>query len=164
MVRATSRLIAAAALVCATAAPAQTIYKYRTPDGRTVYSDRTVAGATLEEEFERAPAPDPAAASAQEQAARARAREVNERAAERSRALDAVTAEIGAATAALERGQQALEAGREPLEGERIGITSGNRRTRLSDEYWARQAANEYAVAEAQARLERARRALIELR
>jgi len=61
MVRATSRLIAAVALVCATAAPAQTIYKYRTPDGRTVYSDRPVAGATLEEEFERAPAPDQSA-------------------------------------------------------------------------------------------------------
>jgi hypothetical protein len=161
-VRATSRLIAAVALACSTAAPAQTIYKFRTPDGRIVYSDKPVTGATLEEEFDRAPAPDPAAASAQEQAARARAREVNDRAAERSRALDAVTAEIGAASTALERGRQALEVGREPLEGERIGTYGG--RARLSDEYWARQAANEYAVAEAQARLERARRALIELR
>ncbi len=160
--RTTSRLIAAVALVCATAAPAQTIYKFRTPDGRIVYSDKPVAGATLEEEFDRAPAPDPAAVAAQEQAARARAREVNERSAERSRALEAVTAEIAAATSALERGQQALEAGREPREGERIGTFGG--RARLSDEYWARQAANEYAVAEAQARLERARRALIELR
>ncbi len=162
MVRATTRLVAAVALAFVTAAPAQTIYKYRTPDGKTVYSDRPVAGATLEEEFDRAPAPDPAAASAQEQAARARAREVNDRAAERSRALDAVTAEIGAASAALERGRQTLEAGREPLEGERIGTYGG--RARLADEYWARQAANEYAIAEAQARLERARRALIELR
>jgi hypothetical protein len=162
MMRATLRLVAAVALAWAIAAPAQTIFKYRAPDGRTVYSDRPVAGATLEEEFERAPAPDPAAASSQEQAARARAREVNERAAERTRALDAVTAEIGAATAALERGRQALEAGREPLEGERIGTYSG--RARLNDAYWERQAANEYAVAEAEARLERARRALIELR
>jgi hypothetical protein len=62
----------------------------------------------------------------------------------------------------LERGRQALEAGREPLEGERIGTYSG--RARLNDAYWERQAANEYAVAEAEARLERARRALIELR
>jgi hypothetical protein len=161
--RTTSRLAAvlALALACA-AAPAQTIFKYRTPDGRIVYSDKRVPGATLEEEFDRAPAPDPAAAAAQEQAARARAQAVNERAAERVRALDAVTAEIAAATSALERGQQALEAGREPREGERIGTFGG--RARLNDEYWARQAANEYAIAEAEARLARARRALIELR
>ena len=162
MLRTASWLVAAIALAGAAAAPAQTIFKYRTPDGRIVYSDKPVAGATLEEEFERAPAPDPAAASAQEQAARARAREVNERAAERTRALDAISEEINAATAALERGRQALEAGREPLEGERIGTYSG--RARLNDAYWARQAANEYAIAEAEARLERARRALIELR
>jgi hypothetical protein len=162
MMRAASWLVAAIALACAAAAPAQTIFKFRTPDGRIVYSDKPVAGATLEEEFERAPAPDPAAATAQEQAARARARDVNERAAERTRALDALAAEINAATAALERGRQALEAGREPLEGERIGTYGG--RARLNDAYWARQAANEYAIAEAEARLERARRALIELR
>ena len=162
MLRTASWLVAAIALACAAAAPAQTIFKYRTPDGRIVYSDKPVAGATLEEEFERAPVPDPAAASAQEQAARARARDVNERAAERTRALDAISEEINAATVALERGRQALEAGREPLEGERIGTYSG--RARLNDAYWARQAANEYAIAEAEARLERARRALIELR
>jgi hypothetical protein len=46
--------------------------------------------------------------------------------------------------------------------GARIG-TYGSR-ARLNDAFWERQAANEYAVAEAQARLDRAQRALIQMR
>jgi hypothetical protein len=159
---------AAVALAIATGATAQQIYKYRTPDGKTVYSDKPVPGATLQEEFVPAPAPDPAVAAAREKAARAQVREANERAAERSRALEAVTAEVDAAAAALERARATLEAGREPSEGDRTGIVArgkgGIQRSRLNEDYWLRQAENEQAVADAEARLERARRALNELR
>lgn len=166
MTRATLWLFAALALGLATDAAAQQIYKYRTPDGKTIYSDKPVPGAKLEEEFLPAPAPDPAAAAAREKAVRARVREASERAASRTQALDAVTAEVAAAEAALERARQALEAGREPAEGERTGIVTqrGRQRSRLNEDYWLRQAENEQAVADAEARLERARRALTDLR
>jgi hypothetical protein len=156
------RILMVVLLAFPMAAFGQQIFKYRTPEGRIVFSDRPVAGATLVEEFDRAPPPDPAAAAAVEAKWRARAKEVNERATERTRALDAISTEIQAASTELERARAALEAGREPLEGERIGTYGG--RARLNDAYWERQASNEYAVAEAQARLDRAQRALIQMR
>lgn len=164
--RAVLHVVAAVALAVATGATAQQIFKYRTPDGRTIYSDKPVPGAKLEEELLPAPAPDPAAAAAREKAVRAQVREANERAAERHRALEAVAAEVDAAAAALERARAALEAGREPAEGERTAVVTqrGRQRSRLNEDYWLRQAENEQAVAEAEARLERARRALTDLR
>ena len=156
------RSIALALLAAATAASGQQIFKYRTPDGRIVYSDKHVPNATLVEAFEGVPAPDPAATAARQEAVRARVKETNERAEARVQALDAISAEIRAATAALEQARAALEAGREPLEGERIGTYAG--RARLNDLYWDRQLANEQAVAEAQARLDRAQKALIQIR
>jgi hypothetical protein len=156
------RSIAFVLLAVATAASAQSLFKYRTADGRIIYSDRSVAGATLLEEFDRAPPPDPAAMSAADAAARARAKEVRARAGERVRALDAVSAEIASAEADLARARAALVEGREPLEGERTGTFAG--KARLNDAYWARQRDNEYAIAEAQARLDSARQALIQLR
>ena len=156
------RSIAFVLLAAATAASGQSLFKYRTADGRIIYSDRSVAGATLIEEFDRAPQPDTAAVSAADAAARARAKEVRARASERVRALDAVSAEIASAEADLARARTALVEGREPLEGERTGTFAG--KARLNDAYWARQRDNEYAVAEAQARLDSARQALIQLR
>jgi len=156
------RSLALALLAVATAASGQQISKYRTPDGRIVYSDKPVPNATLVETFEGAPAPDPTAAATRKEAARAQAKAANETASERVKALDAISAEIQAASAALAQARAALEAGREPLEGERIGTYAG--RARLDDAYWARQDRNEQAVAEAQARLDRAQKALIQIR
>lgn len=156
----------AAALVLAVvagAASAQSIYRYRTADGRTIFSDRPVPGAVLEEELQRVPAADPAAVAAQRAAARERARDASDRAAERISALQSVDQEIRAATVALQQARAALEAGREPLPGERTGVAAEGR-SRLNESYWARQAENEERVAEAEARLERARRAMIDLR
>jgi hypothetical protein len=156
------RGLVAIAFGVATAASAQQIFKYRTPDGRIVYSDKQVPNATLVEEFEGAPAPDPATVAARKEAERAKAKAVNDIAAERVKAIDAVSAEIQAASAALAQAQAALEVGREPLEGERIGTYA--HRARLSDAYWARQDRNEQAVAEAQARLDRAQNAMNQIR
>jgi hypothetical protein len=145
------------------AASAQTIYRYRTPDGRTIFTDRPVPGAVLEEELQRAAQPDPAAVAAQRAAARERAREASDRAADRIAALQSVDQEIRAATVALQQARAALDAGREPLPGERTGVAAEGR-SRLNESYWARQADNEERVLEAEARLERARRAMIDLR
>jgi hypothetical protein len=149
-------------LLAAPLAAAQQIFKSRTPDGRIVFSDRPQPGATVIEQYEALPPPDPAAAAARQAALREQAKAASERAAERVQALDAVTKEIQAATAALERARARLEAEREPLPGDRTGNVDG--RTRLNEAYWYRQFANEQAVAEAEARLERAQKALIQLR
>jgi hypothetical protein len=149
-------------LAAAAAASGQQIYKYRTPEGRIVFSDTPLGGATLVEEFDALPPADPAATAARRAALQARAKETSERATERVRALDAIAAEIQAASAALEQARAALEAGREPLPGERTGNYAG--RTRLNEGYWERQILNEEAIADAQARLDRAQRALIQMR
>jgi hypothetical protein len=130
-------------------AAAQTVYRYVTPDGRTIFSDQPVPGAKLQGtvtppvqspgagpvEGRKPPAPDPAADN-------------------RAQRLRAATEEVEAATQALAQARARLETGKEPLPGERTGTAGGG--SRLNDEYWARQAANEQAVARAQSRLDAA--------
>jgi hypothetical protein len=72
----------------------------------------------------------------------------------RAQRLRAATQEVEAATQALAQARAQLETGKEPLPGERTGTAGGG--SRLNDSYWARQAANEQAVAQAQARLDAA--------
>jgi len=57
---------------------------------------------------------------------------------------------LRAANAALAQARKQLELGKEPLPGERTGMVNGM--SRLNETYWARQAANEAAVKEAEAR------------
>jgi len=61
---------------------------------------------------------------------------------------------VRAAEAALNAARLRQSAGREPLEGERTGTATGG--SRLNETYDARQRENEKAVADAQARLDRA--------
>jgi hypothetical protein len=140
--------------LAAGSANAQKMQKYQTPDGKTVYSDRPVPGARLVDEVPPPPPVDPKAAAAGRAAAKQEGKAADAAAAGRAQRAAAGSAEQEAA-AALERAKQALERGREPLPGERLGTTSG--KSRLSDEYFSRQRANEAAVAEAQARLDKAR-------
>ena len=58
------------------------------------------------------------------------------------------------ATQALAQARAQLESGKEPLPGERTGTAGGG--SRLNESYFARQQANEEAVAKAQARLDAA--------
>jgi flagellar motility protein MotE (MotC chaperone) len=161
-VLACTAVIAVASVV--TPAAAQSIYKYVQPDGRVVYSDKPVPGARLEEELQRVPPPTPVE---EPDAARARreanARALNESAAQRTQTLDEATNDLRVWTARLAQAQAALEAGREPREGERTG-TVYQGKSQLNDTYWARQRANEAAVAEAQAQIEDARKAINSVR
>ena len=138
-------------LVAATTA-AQDAYRFVTPDGRVIYSDMPVPGARLDGTIAPpAPAsPAPAAGFTPSPAQEALLKSADER----IRRLNELTVEIQNTERELQAANARLEAGREPLEGERIGTYAG--RSRLSDVYWARQDYNQSAVAEAQARLNRA--------
>jgi hypothetical protein len=136
-------------------AAAQAPKKYLTPDGKTIYSDKPIPGATLVGDVY---APPPAnaeiveAARAREAALRA---EVSRRAEERLRAQESERQRIDEATAALERARRELNEGRTPTPGERIGTAGGG--TRFTDEYVARQQSNEDAVKRAEEELTKTR-------
>lgn len=70
-------------------------------------------------------------------------------------ALDRAYDEVVAARAALQRAEEAQKAGDEPQEGERQGVVTApakRQRSRLSDEYWARQKQLEQDVEQARSR------------
>src|SRR5262245_17275681 len=136
----------------AAAVTAQTVYRYVTPDGPTIFSDQPVPGAKLQgtvtPPVPPSGAPTPAPAGAPAAAPAERPGEA------RAQRLRDATAEVHAATQALAQARAQLEAGKEPLPGERTGTATGG--SRLNEAYWARQAANEEAVRRAQARLDAA--------
>lgn len=142
-------LVLLLALAAAGAADAQKIGRYVFPDGRVVYSDQPVPGAKLANEV--APPPPPAAPARE---GRAPAPAGPDPGAARIQRRDQAEAELRAATEALERARARLEAGIEPLPGERTGTAKGG--SRLNEAYEARQAVNQKAVADAEARLQRA--------
>ena len=149
-------IAAALCLGLSAAASAQTLKKYITPDGKTVYSDTPVPGAKEVGEIKPPPKVDPASRSQAQDAAQRDAKDVKaldkrleDRATQRSR--------IEAAEAKLEEAKRALAEGKEPLPGERKGTAGGQ--SRLSDEYWQRQKANQQAVKNAQRALDDARAA-----
>lgn len=152
---ATLTAIAAACALLAAPALAQKLQKYQTPDGKIVYSDRPVPGARLVDEIVPPPPPDPKAVEAARAAARKEGERADKAVGQRLDKQAAAQSDAESAAAALEQAKKRLEAGREPLPGERLGTAGGQ--SRLTDEYFARQRANEAAVAEAQARLDKAR-------
>ncbi|HLB15025.1 MAG TPA: hypothetical protein VJM14_08860 [Burkholderiales bacterium] len=68
--------------------------------------------------------------------------------------LAGASEDVRAAERYLAAANATLEAGREPLPGERTGLARGG--SRLNESYWDRQRQLETAVADAQARLDRA--------
>jgi hypothetical protein len=149
--RARTIVPALVAALAAGPAAAQDAFRFVLPDGRVVYSDQPVPGARLEATIVTPPAPSspqPAATLTPRQEALAKAAD------ERLRRLTELTAEIQNAERDLAAANAALQAGIEPREGERIGTYAG--RARLNESYWARQDYNQMAVANAQARLNRA--------
>ena len=133
---------------------AQALKKYRTPEGKIIYSDKPVSGATEIGEIAPPPAVDPANRAAAETAARKDA-EAAKTVDQQLKARDAQLARISEMQARLERAERTLKEGVEPQPGERTGIAGGG--TRLNDAYHARQKANQLAVEEARAALEAAR-------
>jgi hypothetical protein len=153
-------LVAMAA--CASPAGAQTIYKYLRADGRVIYSDKPVPGATLQEEFEPPPPPDPAAVARALKDNEAGTKALERAAALRARLLDQAWEELKLWSRRLEEARSNLEAGREPREGERTGTFGG--RARMNDSYWKRQWENESALREAEARIRQAQDSINALR
>ena len=140
-----------AGLALAATVMAQTVYRYVTPDGRVIYSDTPVPGARRESTL----APPPPASTVPPASAPPEARQAREKAADdRATKAAAVEGEVRAAARALEEAKAKLAAGRDALPGERTGTARGG--SRLNEEYEARQQALQKAVADAQARLDRA--------
>jgi len=135
----------------AAVAGAQSAYRFVTPDGRVIYSDQPVPGARLEGTIVTPPAPS---SPAPVTTLTPREESLAKAADERIRRMSELTDQIQIASRDLAAANAALQAGLEPLEGERIGTYAG--RARLNDAYWARQETNQRAVANAQARLDRA--------
>jgi Domain of unknown function (DUF4124) len=131
-------------------AAGQTMQKYVTPDGKTVYSDRPIPGARLVDQIAPPPPVDPKAAAAAQARAKENAERANASSTKRAEAGNTAQTQEDAA-AALARAKEQLEKGKEPLPGERLGTAGGG--SRLTDAYWARQRANEQAVKNAEARL-----------
>ncbi len=151
MIRSVSiAVIALAFAAAALPAAGQTMQKYVTPDGKTVYSDRPIPGARLVDQIAPPPPVDPQAAAAAQARAKEEAQKANASATKRAEGGTTTQTQEDAA-AALARAKEQLEKGKEPLPGERLGTASGG--SRLTDAYWARQRANEQAVKNAEARL-----------
>lgn len=154
-----ARTILVAAAVClglGGIAQAQALKKYITPDGKTVYSDTPVPGAKEVGEVKPPPKVAPADRSQAETAAQRDAKDaqaldkrLEQRSAQQNR--------VAAAEAKLEEAKRTLAEGKEPLPGERKGTAGGA--SRLTDEYWQRQKANQQAVENAQRALDAARAA-----
>jgi hypothetical protein len=142
--------IAVALLPLLAAAQSGPVYKYRLPDGSTLYSDEARSNGELQEIITPPAAPQ-AAPAAQARAQTAPA----ERAAEQDAgALDAATREVQAARQSLDAAQAALDSGVEPQPGERIGNANGT--SRLAPGYWQRIGLLRAEVARAKERLEQA--------
>jgi hypothetical protein len=141
-------------LAGAQAAQAETIYKYKGPDGVIVYSTTRPKNTPVLAEMDSAAlASDPhtlypaqAAAGGASSAADAHLQRMAE-----------ADANVLRAQQNLKNAQDALASGREPLPGERIGTVSG--RSRLDDSYNQRLAALERGVTLAQRQLDEAFRA-----
>ncbi len=137
------------------AANAREVYKYRMPDGRILYSSEVMTQGKLLEVLPPPPA-SPQLIEA-EHRARLQREQAQERAvSKRLDSMDAVEAEIKSATLALEAAKAAAAAGVEPLPGERLGVAKRPGRTRMSDDYWARQRQLERALDAARERLDAA--------
>lgn len=164
------RLALALALfgLATTPAFAQHVYKYRMPDGTTLYTD-SQSGFTdqytkgkLEETIpEPPPAPEQVGA-AMHAKSEARAKNASEAAKAAADGVDAAYAMVVSARQQLQQAEQALQAGLTPLPGERLGLVDGG--TRLSPAYWARVDKLRQNVEAARDRLERANNAWIQAR
>jgi len=146
-----------ATLVLSVSASAQTIYKYQSSDGRTVYSDKLPRGVKAQKEL----TPDselsvvaPPVAMAETPA------NANQRITQQLSRRDELWNQRNQALARLQAARTAKADGEEPQAGERTGKVGGG--SRLNDAYWARQGRLQHEIDTAQRDLERAERNLRE--
>jgi flagellar motility protein MotE (MotC chaperone) len=154
--------LAAVLAFTAGAVHAQRMFKYVMPDGRVVYSDKSVPGGRLVDEIAPAPPPDPAAAQPRQDTRTEQRDALRERLADRESQFQRASADLNEARGRLAAAERQLADGKEPLPGERTGNVGGG--SRLNELYWQRQAANEAAVAQARTEVQQAEAAVNQLR
>ena len=138
----------AAALVVAPA-PAQTLYKSITPDGRVVYSDKPPPDAVKTEKREMDTSKQGVVVTTDREKAALKKMESQRKAGERS------GDRLRRAEIAVHDAEVAQAMGRESQPGERLGTVSGNQR--FTDAYWERQKRLDAAVEQARSNLEKVR-------
>ncbi|HXR57686.1 MAG TPA: DUF4124 domain-containing protein [Burkholderiales bacterium] len=144
------------ALACSSLTFAQTIYKYQSHDGRTVYSDKLPHGTKAQKEL----APDSALSVVPPPLATADTGKADQRIATQLSRRDQLWQERKMALARLQAARSAKADGEEPQAGERTGRVGGG--SRLNDAYWARQGRLQHEIDTAQRDLDRAERSLRE--
>lgn len=137
-------LIALVALAAAPAA-AQTTYKSTMPDGKVIYGDKPIPGASKVQEISVAApllgTPAPSAPAGQQPSDRRHAKPAGQQrdAAQPNEGAERGTRaqKIAEAEEALRRAEEAKRNGEEPLPGERSGVAGGG--SRLNEDYFERQ-------------------------
>jgi hypothetical protein len=138
-----------AAVVLAQPAPAQTLYKSITPDGRVVYSDKPPPDAVKTEKRQMETSKQGIVSPSDRDKAALKKMQSQRKAAESSQDR------LRRAEIALHDAEVAQTMGKEPQPNERLGTVSGNQR--LTDGYWERQKKLEGAVTAARTNLEKIR-------
>ena len=136
-----------AVLAAASGAQAQVVYKSTMPDGKVIYTEKPVPGATRVDTIEPPPAKTGMSSLTPEEKARA-----DEFAKKRAAAAATKGNDLDDARRQLKQAEAAREAGKEPLPGERIGTAGGG--SRLTDAYQQRQKTLDDAVNAAKKRLD----------
>ena len=144
-------MLAGSSLACA-----QTIYKYQSNDGRTVYSDKVPHGVKVQKEL----SADSELSVVAPPVAMAETGKANDRIATQLSRHDELWRERNDALARLQAARTAKTNGEEPQPGERTGTARGA--SRLNDAYWARQDRLQRAIDVAQRDVDRAERNLRE--
>ena len=152
-----------AALLCASVAAQDKIYKVRTADGKILFTDKPPPGSVIVSEREvPPPSPGPAAPAAKPEphpgTGQGRPTPGDTRPRSRSAQVDEAFAAVQAAERDLETAKQQLEQGRAPREGEMLATARGG--VRAGAAYQERVAALEKAVAAAEQKLAKAREGL----
>lgn len=141
--------LTAAALCCAGHAAAQPVFKSTMPDGKIVYGEKPMTGASKVDKMEPPPAKTGVSGLTEEE--RTRAAELAKQRAAAAASSAQAQKSTDDARAQLQKAEAALKAGKEPLPTERAGIAGGG--SRLNEAYFARQKQLEEAVAAARKRL-----------
>ncbi|HUP94397.1 MAG TPA: DUF4124 domain-containing protein [Burkholderiales bacterium] len=139
--------LAFAVLAAGSSAQAQVVYKSTMPDGKVIYTEKPVPGATRVDTIEPPPAKTGMSSLTPEEKARA-----DEFAKKRAAAAATKGNDLDDARRQLKQAEAARETGKEPLPGERIGTAGGA--SRLTEAYQARQKTLDDAVETARKRLD----------
>ena len=129
---------------------AQAVYKSIMPDGKVIYGEKPVPGAAKVDKVETPPPKSGITVVTPEEKAR-----VEKLAKEREKASAASAGKkdlLDDARKQLQKAESDRDSGQEPLPGERLGTGGG--KSRLSDDYFARQKKLEQAVVDARKRLD----------